>query len=523
MIYVIAETQDVFARDLVMSAFIRSFTRSQVSALTLSQLPALFLKNEPLFLVLINPSDEAARFIAQCETHRKKCKIILLGQLSEAMADYLHVTVSALSDDVAKEAVCVSAPTYHSTESALRVTYEKPLGECESPIKNRAFLRYDFTNEWNNLGYGAITADHSIWSLSQLVEMESAYVLANVYLHEESVSAYAATWEKSAAHILWFNRAVGVIDSQEWRLIEYFFASFDHASFPCLPCVSEIPAGFDMAITMRLDCDEDIESSRELFNAYQKMKVPFSLAIHTKVLADASHQQIMLDVIAAKGSILSHSATHPVNWGGSYDAALQEAETSLSVIQKIVGSQHIRYAVSPFHQTPLYALQALARAGYAGCIGGIVNSDPEFLIARGGELYDCPQGFIGHSQSCMLHGDCLLEEGDALAVYKKAVDIAKAGRALFGFLDHPFSPRYAYGWQSESDRVKVHEALIAYIREQGTILFLNENDALDFIRAKANIYLSLDVDQYVQYQLPEGMKYGVVIEYRGKQQEVNAA
>lgn len=516
MIYVIYDKNESVAGELVFAAFIRSFTRSQVSSLSLSALSDLLLKDQPLFLVFIKPNDEAARLIAQCETHAKQSKIIILGQLSESLADYLNATISALPSDLSKQALCAPAPSFKMSESALRICYEKALGELESPIIHRPFLHYDFTNEWNNLGFGAITADGSMWSLAQIAEIESAYVLANVVHHDATLSAYAACWEKSASHILWFNRAVGVIDSQEWRLIEYFFASYDHKHFPCVPVISEIPAGYDAAVTMRLDCDEDIESSRELFNCYQKMKVPFSLAIHTKVLQDPTHQQMMLDVIAAKGAILSHSATHPVNWGGSYDVALQEAQTSLSVIEKIVGRENIRYAVSPFHQTPLYALQALARADYAGCIGGIVNCDPEFFIARGGELYDCPQGFVGHSQSCMLHGDCLLDEGDPLAIYKQAFDIAKRGRALFGFLDHPFSPRYAYGWQSESDRVKAHEDFIRYIRTQGNILFLNENDAMDFIRDKSAIYLSLDLEGYVQYQLPDRMKFEVMIEYKGE-------
>jgi hypothetical protein len=131
---------------------------------------------------------------------------------------------------------------------------------------------------------------------------------------------------------------------------------------------------------------------------------------------------------------------------------------------------------------------------------------------------------VGHTQSCMLHGDCLLAEGDdALAIYKQAVDIAKAGRALFGFLDHPFSPRYAYGWKNESDRIKAHETLISYIREQGNILFLNENEAMDFIRQKSAIYLSLDADRYPQYQLPDGMKYAVAIEYKGELMKARSA
>lgn len=516
MIYVAYHQQDEVTGGLVTAAFARSFLTANVASIQYDQLPELLLKDSPLFLVLIHPDDAIASLLAELETHLSKAKIIIFGRLSPYIAGYLNVMTEEVPESWVPLADAHPAKSFQMSESQLQIKYTDFLGDLSVPIQSRPFLRYDFTNEWNNLGYGRVMADGSRWSLSQVAEVSAGNVLANVIADNKILSAYAAHWEKSDALILWFNREVGVIDSQEWRLIEYFFASYRHNVYPCMPCVSEIPAGYDMAVTMRLDCDEDIESSRALFHCYQAMNVPFSLAIHTKVLADSSHEQMMLDVFSAKGAILSHSATHPVNWGGSYDAALIEAETSLSVIQRIVGKNHVRYAVSPFHQTPLYALQALARAGFHGCIGGIVSSDPEFLIARGGELYDCPAQFVGHSQSCMLHGDCLLEDGDPLFVYKQAVDVAKASRSLFGFLDHPFSPRYTYGWKSEEDRTKAHEALIRYIREQGNILFFNENDALDFIRDKASISLSLDENRNVQCQLPASIQYDVVVEYQGE-------
>ncbi len=91
--------------------------------------------------------------------------------------------------------------------------------------------------------------------------------------------------------------------------------------------------------------------------------------------------------------------------------------------------------------------------------------DPDFLLARAGELADLPAGFVGHSQQCMLHGDCMLNDGDPLATYKAAFDQARETKTLFGFLDHPFSPRYQYGWSDEETRVQRHRELIEYIQQ----------------------------------------------------------
>ena len=50
------------------------------------------------------------------------------------------------------------------------------------PHLGRDFIRYDFTDEWNNLGYGKITTDNSRWSLSILntVDIQLDKVLGQV-------------------------------------------------------------------------------------------------------------------------------------------------------------------------------------------------------------------------------------------------------------------------------------------------------------------------------------------------------
>jgi hypothetical protein len=172
------------------------------------------------------------------------------------------------------------------------------------------------------------------------------------------------------------------------------------------------------------------------------------------------------------------------NWGGSYHAAYIEATASAAKLAQIVGTR-VRYAVSPFHQTPAYARAALVDAGYAGCIGGIIRDDPDFIMARGGTVPGGPEDFVGHSQQCMLHGDPLLEGDDPIAVFKEAFEIARRGRALFGYLDHPFSLRYQYGWPDEETRLEMHRRFTSHLLSHDRLLFLNENDAMDFLRYRA--------------------------------------
>lgn len=448
-------------------------------------------------------------------------KLIVFGRMPAALAAALGVRVDvAFPDELAGASRSEPAPTGDTRASRAVVGYTAAAATLSGDTWQRPFERFDFTDEWNNLGNGAIRCDGSIWSIAQPARVASDAELASVQIDGVSAGSYAALWDDDAWSVLWFNRAVGPIDSFEWRIVERFLSAHRADRLPCHAVLGELPWGCDAAITSRLDCDEDIEASRPLWDAYRRLDVPFSLAIHTQNLRDPKHYRILRELLDEGGAVLSHTATHAPNWGGSYEAALAEGLQSAELIREVTG-QRVRYAVSPFHQSPPYALRALADAGYEGCIGGIIRNDPEFLIARGGELAGMPTGFVGHSQQCMLHGDCLLAAGDLLAVYKQAFDLAYQTRTLFGYLDHPFSERYQYGWRDEPQRIDAHEQLIAYIRGKArNPLFMTEETALDFLAARARVSIVEEAGG-IRACVPPGAPgaFAMGVEWRGEHVE----
>jgi hypothetical protein len=220
---------------------------------------------------------------------------------------------------------------------------------------------------------------------------------------------------------------------------------------------------------------------------------------------------------------LSHTLTHTPNWGGSEDAAKHEGNESARIIHETIGVKP-RYAVSPFHHTPGYARKGLADSGYQGCVGGIISNDPDFVMARAGRPPQSQQGFIGHTQQCMLHGDCMLEDGDALAIFKRAYEQAKISKTFFGYLDHPFSPRYQYGWYTEEQRINTHLEFIEYIQKSSNKpLFLNQNDALDFLRRKsATAIRELNGQLQVNSSEAENDELKICIQYGPNQYPLSA-
>ncbi|MGY6251901.1 polysaccharide deacetylase family protein [Paraburkholderia caledonica] len=483
--------------------YVAAAVRRSVSAAQVQRISSGTLDVATGAIVGVDLSDTAGEpLLAWLRAHPRK--LVLFGRMPAALERATGFQPGELPADLEAASRSEAAPPYAYRESDAALAYTPLARRFGGREWHRPFERFDFADEWNNLGYGAVRADGSIWSLAGGGAAQPEAELAAVNIRGERCCSYAASWDVGPSAVLWFNRAVGPCDSFEWRIVENFLSSYRSADLPCYPVLSEIPLGFDAAITSRLDCDEDVESARSLFQAYQRMGVPFSLAVHTQNLAVEGHYAILRDLLADGGAVLSHTATHAPNWGGNYAAALDEGLTSARLIAEGIG-QRPRYAVSPFHQTPPYALQALSDAGYAGCIGGIIRNDPEFVLARGGALTDLPPGFVGHSQQCMLHGHSMLAQGDALAIFKQAFDLAFETRTLFGYLDHPFSPRYAYGWSDEVARAAVHEEFVEYIRSRTVKpLFMNEDAAMDFLRVRALTQVMLE-DGVVRAWNPSGI------------------
>lgn len=443
-------------------------------------------------------------------------KLLLFGRLPTAFHQACGATPVPWPADAPGWSRSPPAPVGGWAQSDGEIRYRDTAAILGALGWNRPLERFDFADEWNNLGYGAIRADGSAWALAEPFRLADATMLADLYVEGEAALSYCSLFDVGVSSVLWFNRPVGPIDSFEWRVVERFLSNWRDNVLPCCPVISEIPWGYDSAVTMRLDCDEDITSARQLWETYYEWGIPLSLAIHTTNLRDDTHNAFLREFVANGGDLLSHTATHAPNWGGSYEAALKEGRDSNELIHAATGVA-VRYAVSPFHQSPAYALAGLCDAGYYGCIGGIIRNDPEFLMARGGELANMPRGFIGHSQQTMLHGDCMLIEGDPLRIFKAAYDRAYETQTLFGYLDHPLSPRYQYGWIDETQRIEAHMRLIAHIRTKAKKpLFMDETQALDFLRERAAIEMATNDTDYVCHrgEASRGLVFGV--EYKGR-------
>jgi hypothetical protein len=365
----------------------------------------------------------------------------------------------------------------------------------------RYLERFCFTNEWNNLGYGRITlpcdlsAPTSLWYNfpSLPLNLPEKNVLAAVFDEGSSqeINIYCAIWDFEEESVLWFNREMGPVDGHEIRIIEDFLSEYRPHELPCYPIISEIPFGFDAACTMRIDCDENIKSGRELFQLYQKKNIPFSLAVKTQQEITQNDEDFMVEVIKNGGSVVSHSHTHAPDWGGSFQNTLEEIKISQSILKKHLGDLFCTdYVVSPFHQNSFEAVKALYESGIKGFVGGIIHNDPEYLQFRSGKVYGIDNDdFFTHSQQCMFHGDCYLRnENNPLAIYQQSYRWHVGSETFFGFLDHPFSV-YSYGWLTEVERCKAHESFLDFIKMESEennykVWFASLKEALDFLRKK---------------------------------------
>jgi hypothetical protein len=489
MIHILADSRDKVTTELVVRAFERCFTRGQVRLIE----SAAGVSERKAIVIALAPDDAIVPDIERVSGSGGK--VILLGALGPRMAALAGIEPIEIDPTLASLADCAPAPTHATSESRAALSYARDGLGAASPLAHRRFCRFDFTNEWNNLGYGRTGIGRDRWAITQLARSCAETVAAVTLEGAPSPGAAVTLRDMPTGAVLWFARPAGPIDGPDWAVIETFISAHRAGELACRPFLRDIPHGCGSAVTTRLDCDEDIASARPLLELYRARGRPLSLAIRTDQPEGHGQFALIADLRAAGGSILSHSSTHAPNWGGSAEAAEREARDSRAWLEKHVSGLTVRYAVSPFHQNPVYVPAALSRAGYDGFIGGIIANDPEYVMARSGIPPFGPPAIVSHTQGCMLHGDCLLSSGDPLRIFKQAFALARDGGQFFGYLDHPFSARYAYGWQSERARLAVHAKFLDFMTEQSgdaPLLFVNEDTCLDFVRDKASSEIHYD-------------------------------
>jgi hypothetical protein len=479
-------SQDSYAATIVTTAFIRSFTVTQVESNFYTD-----KNNLPAIAVLINPKDTERNFIRELAESGRK--IIIFGRLEKLIAKDLGLEIKPLTTEAKEWGIVHLDLDQQYNTSSIAIHYNKEHFLGQSSVLNPRFLcRYDFTDEWNNLGYGRITTDENPWSLCNIVNPNTALPVAWLVKSGENMGAYATLTESDDSAILWYNRQVGPVDSLEWRVIEDFCSNYRCDSLVCLPHLCEIPYGFAGAVTMRLDCDQDVASARPLFELYANAKIPFSLAVVTGLPLNKQDIKLLEDVIASGGSVISHSQSHSPNWGGNYEAALNEAKAAKKWLEEYLKYSTVNYAVSPFHQNPVYAVQALAEAGYLGFVSGIIHNDPEYLFGRAGRAPFSDRTIISHSQQCMLHGDCYHRYGNSVEPYCQSFTNHLKSKSIFGYLDHPFSQTYQYGWLNELERIEAHKKLIEFIQSYQNVLFFSINECLNFLQYRDRINIFID-------------------------------
>jgi hypothetical protein len=468
--------------EIVYFALLRSFGSRQIVV------PTKAKADQYLGLVTINPDESLLELVSGGK------KILALGQLAPRLREVFGITKktrgsywNGLWD--------VHSGKHHDASggSVQYLADNKLVVNC--PFEERDLLRYDFEREWNNHGYGGIENHDPTWGISfRAAPLGPIQPIAWIVDQQgEHAGLYAGLIDFNNASILWFNRPVGPVDSLEWGVVETFFSEYRADDLASFPYIREVPYGYDGAVCMHADCDEAISSGKELFELYTEHNIPFSLAIKTEQEISSTDLDFMKHILRVGGSISSHSRNHFENWGGEPNTAYQEAiESKQWLEQQVTEGKPVHYAVSPFYQNPPYAVQALEKAGYKGFVGGIICNDPEYLIGRAGLLPFSDGKIVSHSQQCMLHGNCFHRYGNSIAPYIEAFEYHVKAGAFFGYLDHPFSKRYSYGWYEEQERLDAHAKLIVYMKNIGNIWFTNLDQCLNFVRKKSTASVWID-------------------------------
>jgi len=452
--------------------------------------------------VAVAPPDGAAELLRGFA--REGRKLLLLGPLGPRVASLAGLAATAPATVSEAEAFAPAHPETPVDLSAAILVWAPDAPGGAPALTERAFCRFDFEEEWNHAGHGRIRPGATRWSLWTAPDAGAAREAARVEVAGATRGVAASRLEAPDASIFWIGRPVGLVDGLDWTAVERFFSDHRAGELPCWPSWCDWPAGFDAGATFRLDCDEAVASARPLFERYRERGVPVSLALLAGLELGEDDRRLVYDVLDAGGTVLSHSLRHLPNWGRDLAEARAEARGARERLEALFPfAAPIRFAVSPFHRNPIHAIRAVGEV-YDALVTGSPASDPECLLARAGVLPFADPPLVSHSQPNMLHGDCFARQQGSTRPWQEAFACHRRAGALYGYLDHPFSPRYAYGWASEAKRLTAHDALLDTITASQRPWLPSQGRALAQLVRRAKTALALDTAGRLHAAGPDG-------------------
>ena len=467
---------------LILESLKRSFTSSQINIYD------PFQKKYPgVHIFLECTSDNATNNLREL-LEIKNNKIILNGKLNRWIQKLLKINIlgSKFSHEEPKPANSLSPSVSNSN---LKFNYKfNYLKQFADLLKERPIWRFDFELEWNNSFSGNIIDKNEILNLSHYCSNNNNNNVVYIMNSNGDKIPLVAEFFINQNFLIWVNRNLSLIDLPEWKIIEEFISNGYFSKYPCIPYVSEFSSLENGLITMRLDCDEDIESARNIYTLYKKYDLPISLAITTNQIENKeSISSLPREVYDYGGTILNHSHSHPINWGGTKDMISQEIELSTKIIKKAFNIT-TEYAVSPFHHLTTEAIEVLDEQNYKGVVAGICSSHHEFLIVKGGSIND-KLNILLHSQQCMVHGDCLTKKRSLDDYLNNFNYFSKIGYSV-GFLDHPISKRYDYGWNEPQRQINIHKQIIEFLLFKN-IRFVDQREIFERLKAKDQLNIEI--------------------------------
>jgi len=497
-------------QSLIYSSFQRSFGKSQIN-----NFKNIKKKQSGIHIFLESISKNANNDFQELIKLGGN-KIILNGKLNDAIKEVLNIKTLMSNFDYEKP---IPANSFKPSTSRAKINFNQNLNYLIpflKEIKERPLWRYDFDLEWNNNSFGNISNENIMLNLSHncfLIEgINVAYIenSNNQNLNIPLISEF----EINGNIIIWINRNLSLVDLPEWKIIEEFISNGYFEKYPCVPYLSEYSSSENGLITMRLDCDEDIESARKIFEIYRYHDLPISLAITTNQIKDSKFiSSLPKEVNDYGGTILNHSHSHPINWGGSKDKIKEEIITSNNLIKKSFGIS-AEYAVSPFHHLTWNALEVLNELEFKGVIAGISSSHHEFLIMKGGSIHE-NLDILLHSQQCMIHGDCITKTRKVDSYLNTFSLYSNLGFST-GYLDHPISERYDYGWVNIERQVKTHQKIIEYLFNK-KIKFIGQKELFQRFAAKEKIKIkTINQKDFYALEIKNENKICLSIKFGGK-------
>ena len=172
--------------------------------------------------IFISPDNEMGEFIKK-QLLEKNSKIIIFGKIPHNILNF--VDGKEINNSNFKDSDIQAAQPNRTSMSKLNIHYNQFKDLDISDIFDRPLKRFDYEDEWNNLGFDFISGKEiNNYSFN----CDNYLSLASLFIDKQKIGDFSGIFDFKKSSLLWVGSETSYFRSNEWSIAEKYFSNYNN-------------------------------------------------------------------------------------------------------------------------------------------------------------------------------------------------------------------------------------------------------------------------------------------------------